>query len=124
MVLTYHPRANGIVERWVGKAKNILHKRLQGRTEDWDLYVDSTQEALNNTHTALHGTRPFSLMFARRPNENKDYNNVLDKTKSPETMKYKNYKKIAVLKRRGICTFCESAKYITSHAENCAHRKR
>ncbi|KAG1137525.1 hypothetical protein G6F38_011242 [Rhizopus arrhizus] len=26
-------------------------------------------------------------MFARRPNENKDYNNVLDKTKSPETMK-------------------------------------
>ncbi|EIE80639.1 hypothetical protein RO3G_05344 [Rhizopus delemar RA 99-880] len=87
LISAYHPRANGIVERWVGKAKNILHKRLQGRTEDWDLYVDSTQEALNNTHTALHGTRPFSLMFARRPNENKDYNNVLDKTKSPETMK-------------------------------------
>ncbi|EIE79421.1 hypothetical protein RO3G_04126 [Rhizopus delemar RA 99-880] len=87
LISAYHPRANGIVERWVGKAKNILYKRLQGRTEDWDLYVDSTQEALNNTHTALHGTRPFSLMFARRPNENKDYNNVLDKTKSPETMK-------------------------------------
>ncbi|KAG1078767.1 hypothetical protein G6F39_014341 [Rhizopus arrhizus] len=34
------------------------------------------------------------------------------------------YEKIADLKRRGICTFCESAKYSTSHAENCAQRKR
>ncbi|KAG1048391.1 hypothetical protein G6F43_009214 [Rhizopus delemar] len=34
------------------------------------------------------------------------------------------YEKIADLKRRGICTFCESAKYTTAHTENCAQRKR
>ncbi|CEG75192.1 hypothetical protein RMATCC62417_10277 [Rhizopus microsporus] len=64
---------------------NEIVKLLQGKEEDWGLYVDNTQKALNNTHTALHSTRLFSLMHARRPNENKDYSNVLDKAHSPET---------------------------------------
>jgi transposase InsO family protein len=87
LISAYHPRANGIAERWVGKTKNILYKRLQGKSEDWDLYLDSTQEALNNTHAALHSTRPFSLMFARRPNENKDYRSVLNKTSASDSTK-------------------------------------
>ncbi|EIE92732.1 hypothetical protein RO3G_17444 [Rhizopus delemar RA 99-880] len=42
LITAYHPRSNGIAERWVGKTKNIIYKRLQGKNDDWDLYLDST----------------------------------------------------------------------------------
>ncbi|KAG1412531.1 hypothetical protein G6F58_007964 [Rhizopus delemar] len=90
LITAYHPRSNGIAERWVGKTKNIIYKRLQGKNDDWDLYLDSTQEALNNTPTALHDTRPFSLMFARRPNQFKDYSDVSIPTNYNETRKQFN----------------------------------
>ncbi|KAG0863342.1 hypothetical protein G6F16_011875 [Rhizopus arrhizus] len=90
LIAAYHPRSNGIAERWVGKTKNIIYKRLQGKNDDWDLYLDSTQEALNNTPTALHNTSPFSLMFARRPNQFKDYSDVSIPTNYNETRKQFN----------------------------------
>ncbi|KAG1372076.1 hypothetical protein G6F61_011368 [Rhizopus arrhizus] len=90
LMTAYHPRSNGIAERWVGKTKNIIHERLQGKNDDWDLYLDSTQEALNNTPTALHDTRPFSLMLARRPNQFKNYSDVSIPTNYNETRKQFN----------------------------------
>ncbi|KAG1139974.1 hypothetical protein G6F37_009661 [Rhizopus arrhizus] len=90
LIAAYHPRSNGIAERWVGKTTNIIYKRLQGKNDDWDLYLDSTQKALNNTPTALHGTRPFSLMFARRLNQFKDYSDVSIPTNYNETRKQLN----------------------------------
>ncbi|KAG0776655.1 hypothetical protein G6F17_013872 [Rhizopus arrhizus] len=60
------------------------------------------------------------------PTSNNNSNNYSNNNNSNNNNKKYNdfYEKIADLKRRGICTFCESAKYSTSHAENCAQRKR
>ena len=71
----YHPRANGVAERWVGTVKQAIVKLLQGKSNDWDLYVPTTQLFLNSKHSPLHGSRPFSLMFARQPNKLCDYTN-------------------------------------------------
>ncbi|KAG1137063.1 hypothetical protein G6F37_011326 [Rhizopus arrhizus] len=71
LMTTYHPRSNG-------------------KNDGWDLYLDSIQEALNNTPTALHDTRPFSLMLARRPNQFKDYSDVSIPTNYNETRKQFN----------------------------------
>lgn len=73
LVTPYHPRANGVAEKWVHTAKSVIVKRLQGKKEDWDLYVPSAQLAINSKISQLHKSRPFALMSARQPNEFKDY---------------------------------------------------
>lgn len=49
---------------------------LEGRREDWDLYIDGTALCLNIHRSRLHGMRPFTVMFHREPNEFKDYTNL------------------------------------------------
>ncbi|KAG0972262.1 hypothetical protein G6F29_013597 [Rhizopus arrhizus] len=57
--------------------------------------------------------------FPTSSNNSNNYSN--NNNSNNNNKKYNDfYEKIADLKRRGICTFCESAKYSTSHAENCA----
>ena len=71
----YHPRANGIAERWVQSATHIIRKRIEGAGKDWDYYVPSTQLALNMRVSKRLQSPPFSLMFARNVNEFRDYRN-------------------------------------------------
>ena len=71
----YHPRANGVAERWVQTSVNALRKCIKGATRDWDLYVPSIQLAMNAKVTQRHGTSPYTLMFARAMNGFKDYTN-------------------------------------------------
>ncbi|KAJ8651493.1 hypothetical protein O0I10_012946 [Lichtheimia ornata] len=73
LVTPYHPRANGLAERMVETVKTALFKRLEGRPETWDLYLDSTMYAINTKHHSDLKTRPFALMFARQPNAMRDY---------------------------------------------------
>jgi hypothetical protein len=61
----YHPRANGLAERFVQTTTMVIKKQLSGKRNDWDLYVPSTQLAINTKTMALHGSTPFSLFFAR-----------------------------------------------------------
>ncbi|KAJ8651291.1 hypothetical protein O0I10_013223 [Lichtheimia ornata] len=75
LITPYHPRANGVAERWVGTVKQGIVKLLQGKSNDWDLYVPTVQLFLNSKHNPLHGSRPYSLMFARQPNKLCDYTN-------------------------------------------------
>ncbi|CDH61470.1 hypothetical protein RO3G_12673 [Lichtheimia corymbifera JMRC:FSU:9682] len=75
LITPYHPRANGVAERWVGTVKQGIVKLLQGKSNDWDLYVPTVQLFLNSKHSPLHGSRPYSLMFARQPNKLCDYSN-------------------------------------------------
>ncbi|CEP10677.1 hypothetical protein [Parasitella parasitica] len=47
---------------------------LDGCAENWDLYLDGTAYSLNLHKSRLHdGMKPFAGMFARLPNELKDY---------------------------------------------------
>jgi transposase InsO family protein len=68
LITPYHPQANGTAERWVGMAVKAIIKRCNGVRRDWDLYVMSTQLALNLKVSARHHSTPFSLMFARTAN--------------------------------------------------------
>lgn len=73
LVSPYHPRANGVAERWVQTAMLAIKKRVQGVHKDWDLYVPAVQLAMNAKASTRLNTPPFSLMFARRLNDFKDY---------------------------------------------------
>jgi hypothetical protein len=65
----YHPRGNGLAERYVQVAKILINKEIQGTRQDWDWYVPNTQLAMNNKVSKRLQTPPFSLMFARHMNK-------------------------------------------------------
>jgi hypothetical protein len=65
----YHPRGNGLAERYVQVAKLILNKEIKGTKQDWDWFVPNTQLAMNNKVSKRLQTPPFSLMFARHMNK-------------------------------------------------------
>ncbi|CDH61355.1 hypothetical protein RO3G_00241 [Lichtheimia corymbifera JMRC:FSU:9682] len=75
LVTPYHPRANGLAERFVQTTVNVIRKCVQGAIKDWDLYVKPTQLALNNKVASRHGSTPFALMFNRAMNGFRDYSN-------------------------------------------------
>ena len=61
----YHPRGNGIAERFVQTATEIIRKKTEGASRDWDYHIPSTQLAINMRVSKRLSTPPFSLMFAR-----------------------------------------------------------
>lgn len=71
--LPYTPYGNSACEAAVKSAKSIIIKMLEGCAENWDLYLDGTAYSLNLHKSRLHGMKPFVVMFARLPNELKDY---------------------------------------------------
>lgn len=73
LVTPYHPRANGVAERWVQTSVRAIKKRVEGIHKDWDIYVPAVQLALNAKVSTRLNTAPFSLMFARKLNDFKDY---------------------------------------------------
>ncbi|KAJ8651867.1 hypothetical protein O0I10_012560 [Lichtheimia ornata] len=75
LVSPYHPRANGVAERWVQTSVGAIKKRVQGVHENWDLYVPAVQLAMNAKVSKRTESPPFSLMFARRLNNFDDYRN-------------------------------------------------
>jgi hypothetical protein len=77
LITPYHAAANGTAERWVQNALNVIRKMIDGARHDWDLYVPSTQYALNVKIAARHGSTPFSLMFNRSPNGFNDFTGSL-----------------------------------------------
>ncbi|SAL94830.1 hypothetical protein, partial, partial [Absidia glauca] len=64
----YHPRGNGVAERYVQTAKLIINKEIEGTRKDWDWFVPSAQLAMNHKVSKRLQTPPFSLMFARHMN--------------------------------------------------------
>jgi transposase InsO family protein len=73
LISSYYPQANGAVENMVKTTSMVVYKRLQGRDADWPLYIPSTQLFVNMSVSTLHGSTPYSLMFARKANEFVDY---------------------------------------------------
>ncbi|SAL96045.1 hypothetical protein, partial, partial [Absidia glauca] len=77
----YHPRGNGVAERYVQTAKNIINKEIEGTRKDWDWYIPNAQLAMNHLVSKRLQTPPFSLMFARHMNT--PYTLTDDKTTTP-----------------------------------------
>ena len=73
LVTPYHPRANGVAERWVQTSVMGIKKRVQGVEQDWDIYVPSTQLAINAKVSKRTNTPPFTFMFGRNLNEFRNY---------------------------------------------------
>ena len=71
--LPFTPQGNSCCEAAVKSAKTIIIKMLEGRSKDWDLYLNGTALSLNVHRSRLHGMMPFMVMFHRAPNEFKDY---------------------------------------------------
>ena len=81
VISSYHPQANGKVERTIQTIRNILNKHILGLHELWPLYVPFIQLLYNYHISELSGSSPFSLMFGRTMNEFIDYTNEQHYTK-------------------------------------------
>ena len=73
----YHPRGNGVVERYVQTATNTLKKLIRGEERDWEQYIPAVQLSMNLHVSSLHQSRPFSLFFGRAPAPFDDYRSVV-----------------------------------------------
>ena len=69
----YHPRGNGLSERFVGIATRAIKKLLDGEDELWDYHHRAVQLYINAKIADFHQSAPFSAMFARRINEFADF---------------------------------------------------
>lgn len=72
----YNPLGNSVNEAFVGIAKKTIVKKLQGRNQDWDLYVPATQYAMNLKYSRLHKSRPYTVIFNKVPNDLNDYSHI------------------------------------------------
>ena len=61
----YHPRSNGVAERFVRTMKDNIKKQLEGRRDQWDIYIPMAQLQLNTRAASLHNSTPFSLFYGR-----------------------------------------------------------
>ncbi|KAG2210721.1 hypothetical protein INT45_013565 [Circinella minor] len=75
--LPYTPQGNSVCERFVGIAKTSIVKLLNGKYDDWDLYLNPVQLAMNIKYSKLHKSRPYAVVFGRQPNDFKDYSNEI-----------------------------------------------
>jgi hypothetical protein len=73
MTTAYHPRANGLAEVHVKTITHAIRKKLNGAIRNWEPLLQFIQYAINTKSAALHGSTPFSLMFARKANRFDDY---------------------------------------------------
>ena len=87
LITPYHPRANGVAERFVQTMVQAIRKRLQGTKKEWDLYVPALQFAINCKVAAIHGSTPFSLMFGRQFNSLQDYQSTQVKLLTHQELK-------------------------------------
>lgn len=74
--LPYTPQGNSVCERFVGIAKSSIIKMLNGKRDDWDLYLNGVQLAMNIKYSSLHKSRPYAIVFNRQPNGFEDYSKV------------------------------------------------
>ena len=71
----YYPQGNGLAESAVKACLNLLKKRIADDDSNWFDKLASVQLGINQSVTSIHGSTPFSLMFARGLNE---FNNFKD----------------------------------------------
>jgi hypothetical protein len=86
LITPYHARANCAAERMVETTSQAVYKVIEGRTVDSDLHLPSVQLFINMKISRRHGSTPYSLMFARQPNQFVDHSQVEPKPQSEEEL--------------------------------------
>jgi transposase InsO family protein len=76
LVSSYHPSANGVVERMNRTIIQLLRKLVHGNPQDWHKYISFVQYSINNKVASLHNSKPFDLMFGRASNGFQDFRQV------------------------------------------------
>lgn len=86
LIASYHPRANGAVERSNKDVEAILKKLLDGALDTWCDHLPWVQLCMNTRICSRHGSTPFSLMFGRHPSGLSDYrsNDLASAFNAPE----------------------------------------
>ena len=64
-VSTYHPEANGLVERFNGTLKTLLRKFVDDNVRDWDKYIPFILFAYREVPSSSTGYSPFELLYGR-----------------------------------------------------------
>ena len=64
---TYHPQANGQVERFNRTLTSALRKYVGEHPKDWDLFSDAMTFAYNTQVHRTTNIAPFELVLARAP---------------------------------------------------------
>ncbi|SAM00063.1 hypothetical protein [Absidia glauca] len=80
LITPYHPQGNGAAERTVGTSMKLIKKLVEGVSENWDLVVATAQLAINSKVSKRHNATPFSVMFGRKLNDFKNYNEESNET--------------------------------------------
>ena len=68
-VTTYHPQANGQVERYNRTLAAMLRSYVNDHQDDWDQYAEALTYAYNNHVHRSTRTTPFDLVLTRPPPE-------------------------------------------------------
>jgi hypothetical protein len=76
LITAYNPRANGLAERFVQSASQVIYKQLEGKASDWDLYHSAAQFHINNKISTQKKSTPYSLLFARPVNGFSNYSTI------------------------------------------------
>jgi len=64
---SYHPAANGLVEKANGVVVAAVSKLIQGKEDRWDEYIELVAFAINTVPQESSKFAPFYLMFGREP---------------------------------------------------------
>ena len=86
LITAYHARANGSAERMVQTSSQSVYKVLEGRIVEWDLHLPAVQLFINMKVSRRHGSTPYSLLFARNPNQFENYDKTPDTRISEERL--------------------------------------
>jgi hypothetical protein len=70
---SYHPRAQGAVERENHNIERLLKKLCAGAVLTWPVHLNYVASCLNSRISSVKGTSAFALMFGREPNGYENY---------------------------------------------------
>ena len=65
LITPYNPRADGGVERSIRDIATMINKLIDGVRADWYYMVPQVQLYMNLRTSSIHGSTPFTVMFAR-----------------------------------------------------------
>src|SRR3989338_736870 len=82
----YHPRGNGLAERFVQTSLQTVKKMVQGHLAQWDFFVPMAQFFINSKISEHHQSTPFAIMFAMAPSLFCDHTNVAIGSLSPQQL--------------------------------------
>ncbi|KAI8149222.1 hypothetical protein BJV82DRAFT_505327, partial [Fennellomyces sp. T-0311] len=84
----YHRRGDGIAERHVQTATQIIRKKIKGAVRDWDYCVVSTKREITIRISKRLQTPPLPLKFAQKVNSSKSGGD--EKLRSSEPLTYED----------------------------------